>query len=224
MDGAESTLPTMSLTMESFPTAAPVRRARPRWPFAVAAGFWAVIAVSMLLGLVLPKVPGPVLLGLAITAYTFNLYLLVPVLLGGLLAWWGWRTGRRRWSQVAAVLSALLIAGVAVPSWQLWRSAAAYDVSLSVPAYFGGPHGGASAPAATETYATVDGIELKVDVWQPTGAAAGPRPAMIYVFGGGWVSGDRKQMPAYFRWLTSQGLTVFAIDYRLATAGHPVWD
>jgi acetyl esterase/lipase len=214
----------MTLTMESPPTAPPARRVQRRWPYTVSAGMFALIAVPMLLGLALPTAPGPVLLGLTISAYTFNLYLLVPAFLGGLLAWWGWRTARRRSSLAAAVVSALLIAGVAVPSWQLWRAAAAHDVSLSIPAYFGGPEGGASAPAATETYATVAGTDLKVDVWQPTGAAAGPRPAMIYVFGGGWVSGDRKQMPAYFQWLTSQGLTVFAIDYRLATPGHPVWD
>jgi acetyl esterase/lipase len=214
----------MTLTLESVPAVAPAPRVRRRWPFGIAVGVWAVITVPMLLGLALPKVPGPVLVGLAISAYSFNLYLLVPAVLGGLLAWWGWRSGRRRWSVVAAVLSALLVLGVAVPSWQLWRSAAAYDVSLSVSGYFAGPNGGASTPAATETYATVDGVELKVDVWQPTGVATGPRPAMIYVFGGGWVTGDRKQMPAYFQWLTSQGLTVFAVDYRLATPGNPVWD
>jgi acetyl esterase/lipase len=216
----------MTLTTEPLVAAAAWRGRRRwrRWPFGVAAGVWAAIACSMLLGLALPKVPGPVLLGLAISAYSFNLYLLVPAVLGGLLAWWGLRTGRRRRSLAAAGLSGLLVVGVAVPSWHLWRSAAAHDVSLSVAGYFGGPDGGASAPAATEAYATVDGVSLKVDVWQPPGAAPGPRPAVIYVFGGGWVSGDRKQMPAYYQWLTGQGLTVFAIDYRLATPGHPVWD
>lgn len=206
------------------PVSPPARSARRRWLFGITAAVWAVIAVSALLGLALPTVPGPVLLGLAISAYSFNLYLLVPALLGGLLARWGWRTGRRRRSLVAATLSLLLIAGVAVPSWRLSRSAASYDVSLSLPAYFSGPDGGASAPAATETYATVDGTGLQVDVWQPAAGTAGPRPALIYVFGGGWVSGDRRQMPAYFQWLTSQGLTVFAIDYRLAGPGRPAWD
>jgi acetyl esterase/lipase len=196
-----------------------------RWPFGVAAGAWTAIAAAALLGLALPETPGPVLVGLAISAYSFNLYLLVPALFGALLVWRAWRTRRRRWSIVAGVLTILLLLGMAVPSWQLWRNAAANDVTLSLGGYFGGPDGGAAAPATTETYATVDGTELKVDVWQPAGAAgATPRPAMIYVFGGGWVSGDRAQMPAYFRWLTSQGLTVFAVDYRLATAANPTWD
>jgi acetyl esterase/lipase len=200
-------------------------RVRRRWPFGVAAGSWAVVAAAALLGLALPTTPGPVLVGLAISAYSFNLYLLLPALLGGLLAWRARRTGRRRWSIVAGALTVLLLAGTAIPSWQLWRNAAANAVTLSLPAYFGGPSGGASAPATTETYATVDGTDLKVDVWQPTGAAAAaPRPAMIYVFGGGWVSGERAQMPAYFQWLTSRGLTVFAVDYRLATPEKPTWD
>jgi acetyl esterase/lipase len=209
---------TMDVTMEST-------RVRRRWPFGVTAGLWTTIAAAALLGLTLPKAPGPVLLGLAISAYSFNLYLLVPALFGGLLGWWAWRTGRRRWSGVAGVLTVLLVLGAAVPSVLLWRSAAANAVSLSLPAYFGGPAGGASAPATTETYATVDGTELKVDVWQPAGPpAAAPHPAMIYVFGGGWVSGDRAQLPAYFQWLTSRGLTVFAVDYRLATPANPGWD
>lgn len=208
----------MDTTMDSV-------RVRRRWPFGVAAGLWVTVAAAALLGLALPKTPGPVLVGLAISAYSFNLYLLLPAAAGGLLAWHARRTGRRRWSTVAGVATVLLLAGTAIPSWQLWRNAAAHDVTLSLPAYFGGPAGGATAPATTETYATVDGTDLKVDVWQPTGtAAAAPRPAMIYVFGGGWVSGDRAQMPAYFQWLTSRGLTVFAVDYRLATPDRPTWD
>jgi len=198
-------------------------RVRRRWPFRLAAVGWTAVAAAALLGLALPKTPGPVLVGLAISAYSFNLYLLVPAVLGGLLCWRAWRTARRRWSIVAGVLTALLILGVAVPSWLLWRNAAANAVPLSLGDYFRGPAGGASAPATTETYATVDGTELKVDVWRPAGAAT-PGAAMIYVFGGGWVSGDRAQMPAYFQWLTSQGLTVFAVDYRLATPADPTWD
>ncbi|WP_165942672.1 alpha/beta hydrolase [Micromonospora sp. KC721] len=209
---------TMDITMQST-------RARRRWPFGVAAAVWIVVAAAALLGLVLPAAPGPVLLGLAISAYSFNLYLLVPALTGGLLAWWARRVGRRRWAGVAGILTVLLMLGVAVPSWQLWHSAAAHNVPLSLTAYFSGPSGGASAPATTETYATVDGVELKADVWQPTGRpAGGSRTAMIYVFGGGWVSGDRAQMPAYFQWLTSRGVTVFAVDYRLATPTRPAWD
>jgi acetyl esterase/lipase len=198
-------------------------RVRRRWPYGVAAAVWTIIAAAALLGLALPTAPGPLLLGLAICAYSFNLYLLVPALLGGLLLWRAWHTGRRWWSGVAGTLTILLVLGAAVPSVLLWRTAAANAVGLSLPAYFTGPDGGAAAPSVTETYATVDGVELKVDVWQPEGTAS-PRPAMIYVFGGGWVSGDRAQMPAYFQWLTGQGLTVFAVDYRLSTAGDPGWE
>lgn len=200
-------------------------RVRRRWPFGVAASVWTAVAAAALFGLTLPTTPGPVLVGLAISAYSFNLYLLVPALAGALLAGLAWRTRRRRWSIVAGALTLFLVVGTAVPSWQLWRNAAGHDVTLSLAGYFGGPSGGASAPTTTETYATVDGTDLKVDVWQPTGPpAATPRPAMIYVFGGGWVSGDRAQMPAYFQWLTGRGLTVFAVDYRLATPAKPTWD
>ena len=69
-------------------------RVRRRWPYGVAAAGWTIIAAAALLGLALPTAPGPLLLGLAISAYSFNLYLLVPALLGGLLLWRAWHTGR----------------------------------------------------------------------------------------------------------------------------------
>ena len=79
------------------------------------------------------------------------------------------------WSGVAGALTILLVLGAAVPSVLLWRTAAANAVALSLPAYFNGPDGGTTAPSVTETYATVDGVDLKVDVWQAE-ATAGPRP------------------------------------------------
>ncbi len=41
------------------------------------------------------------------------------------------------------------------------------------------------------------------------------KPALIYVFGGGFVGGSRDSQVDYFRFLAKNGLTVFAIDYRL---------
>jgi acetyl esterase/lipase len=187
----------------------------------IAAVIWAVIAGLALLGLVLPKVPGPVLAGLAVSVYGFNLYLLLPALAGAGLSLWAWRAGQTGWLVLVSAMTALLIAAVAVPTWRLSQSARHHGVELSLPAYFSGPDGGTPRSSTTETYAVADGAELKVDIWRP----AKPNGAsMVYVFGGGWVSGERNQMPAYFQWLTAQGLTVFTIDYRLATDGEPVWD
>lgn len=186
-----------------------------------AAVIWTVIAGLLLLGLVLPKVPGSALAGLAVSVYSFNLYLLVPALAGAGLCLWAWRQGQVGWLVALSVLTILLIAGVAVPTWRLSESARRHGVALSLPGYFAGPGAGTTQPSTTETYAVTDGTKLEVDIWRP---AKPNGAAMIYVFGGGWVSGERNQMPAYFRWLTAQGLTVFTVDYRLATDGDPVWE
>lgn len=67
------------------------------------------------------------------------------------------------------------------------------------------------------TYCAVDGVQLNMDVYYPK-AATGLFPAVIYVHGGGWSGGDKKDgagagdIPA----LTDAGFLVVAVNYRLA--------
>ncbi|WP_226846821.1 alpha/beta hydrolase [Dehalogenimonas etheniformans] len=59
-------------------------------------------------------------------------------------------------------------------------------------------------------------IALRMDVYYPK-AATGPVPAIIYVHGGGWVGGDKNEIPpGYTGELTSRGYLVASINYRLA--------
>lgn len=64
-------------------------------------------------------------------------------------------------------------------------------------------------------YREVDGIRLRLDVYRAT-TAGPPRPPLIYVHGGGWISGTRRHALTLGRRLASEGWTVFAISYRLA--------
>lgn len=61
----------------------------------------------------------------------------------------------------------------------------------------------------------VSGVRLKADVYRPLEPAL-PRPALVYVHGGGWVRGSRRHARTLARRLASEGWTVFAISYRLA--------
>ena len=70
------------------------------------------------------------------------------------------------------------------------------------------------------TYSTIDGINLKMDIYYPqTGSS--PYPAVMYVHGGGWTSGSKdggagmRDIPT----LLEHGYVVVSIDYRLA----PQW-
>jgi arylformamidase len=78
------------------------------------------------------------------------------------------------------------------------------------------------------TYADVDYASHASDVldfWKAEGA--GPRPLLIYVHGGGWVGGDKKQPAAAIRPWLAKGVSYAAINYRLTTTDPlpaPVFD
>ncbi len=52
-----------------------------------------------------------------------------------------------------------------------------------------------------------------LDFWQAEGD--GPRPLLVYIHGGGWIGGDKKQAPARVRPFLEKGISYAAINYRL---------
>jgi acetyl esterase/lipase len=65
------------------------------------------------------------------------------------------------------------------------------------------------------TYATHDGVELKGDLYLPSGP--GPFPAIVSVHGGGWRAGARSTHQGWGRYFAERGHLSLAISYRLAT-------
>lgn len=66
------------------------------------------------------------------------------------------------------------------------------------------------------TYCTVDGVELKLDLYFPAQSST-PTPVAVFVHGGGWSQGDKTQGSVIsFTDLVSQGFLVAAVNYRLA--------
>lgn len=51
-----------------------------------------------------------------------------------------------------------------------------------------------------------------LDLWQAQGT--GPRPLLVYIHGGGWTAGDKKQDAAKFRPFLERGVSYAAINYR----------
>lgn len=72
-------------------------------------------------------------------------------------------------------------------------------------------------------YATNDGIELYLDRYTSTETYTEPQPAMIFAFGGGFVTGtrDRDFYQPYFNHLAENGIVVVSIDYRLGLKNLP---
>ncbi|MFN9720200.1 MAG: alpha/beta hydrolase fold domain-containing protein [Planctomycetota bacterium] len=52
-----------------------------------------------------------------------------------------------------------------------------------------------------------------LDFWQATGD--GPRPLLIYIHGGGWLTGDKSQKSPALQPFLDRGISVAAINYRL---------
>lgn len=67
-------------------------------------------------------------------------------------------------------------------------------------------------------YRHADGVRLVLDVYSPRAPAASGavRPSILYIHGGGWVVGSRRQSPFMMFELAAAGYVVFAIEYRHA--------
>jgi acetyl esterase/lipase len=63
-------------------------------------------------------------------------------------------------------------------------------------------------------WASPNGQDLKADLYLPGGA--GPFPVVVFLHGGGWTSGDRKQLRRQAADMVQKGVAGFAVDYRLA--------
>lgn len=58
----------------------------------------------------------------------------------------------------------------------------------------------------------------RLDVWRPAGAANGPRPVIVFFYGGGWHDGTRQGYAFAGRALAAQGFVVVIPDYRKVPA------
>src|SRR5262245_6137695 len=67
------------------------------------------------------------------------------------------------------------------------------------------------------TYCTVDGVELKMDIYFPKNST-GATPLVIFIHGGGWSKGDKARGHGLteFPPLLAAGFTVASLNYRLA--------
>lgn len=65
------------------------------------------------------------------------------------------------------------------------------------------------------TYAVANGFECKLDVYRPANSSA-PTPTVIYIHGGGWVTGSKDQNVLQILPYLEMGFAVVNVEYRLA--------
>jgi len=64
-------------------------------------------------------------------------------------------------------------------------------------------------------YKQIDSTQLFLEVYYPENAEIGKNyPAMVFFFGGGWVSGERTQFLNHAKYFAQRGLVCFLADYR----------
>ncbi|WP_321390692.1 alpha/beta hydrolase [Emcibacter sp.] len=64
-------------------------------------------------------------------------------------------------------------------------------------------------------YHSVNGRELKVDLYRPEGDAIPTRTAVVLIHGGGWILGERGMMAPLASQFAAQGFLAAAVEYRL---------
>jgi acetyl esterase/lipase len=73
------------------------------------------------------------------------------------------------------------------------------------------------------TVPTADAPDAHLDVYTPKQHAARPLPMILWIHGGGFISGTKDQVADYATMLAGNGYTVASLDYSLAPGSeHPV--
>ncbi len=154
----------------------------------------------------------------------------LPVCFAAAALWLGRRS--RRWlTGVTVALCAAAVILLCKPAVQAWRLGRTLDATLD--AAFGVPPVPPPCPAfslaaaivprnpapvAIETMQYADGLML--DFYRAAGAAGrAPRPCVVVIHGGSWVSGNRLDFGTkrwLNDWLAGLGYAVVSIDYRLS--------
>ncbi|WP_052362085.1 alpha/beta hydrolase [Geminisphaera colitermitum] len=73
------------------------------------------------------------------------------------------------------------------------------------------------------SFGQADGELLLLDIFRPTLATASPRPAVIFIHGGGWGSGGKEDYTDAAMKLVRQGYVTASINYRLVKQGRNRW-
>ncbi|MCK8503243.1 alpha/beta hydrolase [Myxococcus fulvus] len=146
----------------------------------------------------------------------YSLMMLVPALFTALVAVWCAHADVWKWLRWGTAASALVVGVLAIwPAGSAWRMARANGLPLDLRAYLRPLVGARPLPSQTVRFAEIAGRDLHADIFLPQDSSPLPRPAVLYLHGGGWRGGERAYARAWADFLTAKGYVLIALDYRL---------
>ncbi len=83
--------------------------------------------------------------------------------------------------------------------------------------------GGADTVEENIPYASVNGSELRLDIFEPADRGTVLRPAVLLLHGGGWTTLDKSTMHGMGEFLARSGFVAFSVDYRLLQGTENRW-
>jgi acetyl esterase/lipase len=72
-------------------------------------------------------------------------------------------------------------------------------------------------------YASINGTELHLDVYEPAAHPNAAAPGVILIHGGGWTEFDKSTMRGMGEFLARSGFVAFSVDYRLFHGNENRW-
>jgi len=163
------------------------------------------------------------LLGAIVTALATWFVVLTLVAAAAYL--WAAGLRKRAWTTVVALIALFALSEAAVIEINLSRTARKNGVAVSALESFKLPDFATTNGVTTVPYRTFDGVPLNLTIRRPKVVTGGqPSPILIYVHGGGWVSGRAEGRHADLDWFAGKGWLVFAVDYSLSTKERHLWD
>ena len=117
--------------------------------------------------------------------------------------------GAKRFWLWSSAIGAVAILIAFYPVASAFSEARAHNVSLSAARYLQGFWNSQSSPEkidgefTTRTFAIVDGVELRLDAYQPSTEIVNKKAAIVVVHGGSWSGGARNDFPEWISARTS---------------------
>jgi acetyl esterase/lipase len=152
--------------------------------------------------------------------YSVQIFLAAILLLG--FTFMIYRVKRTGLTKFFVITFIVIFIGQSAVLIKIYRRAASNNLTLSFTKALKVDFGKKLQPDETVSYLTLNGKEYLLDVYRP---AQNTKPSipLILVHGGGFVASSRTDDRHQY-WFTDRGLTVFDVDYPLATDSVQTWE